>query len=126
MNEMKPLAAASRRFRGRPGRPRKTPPTAAQSGHDTGTTSAKRLMNGVPPSSALDQESSVPLAPRLLSVNKAAVYLGVSPWTIRDMHAAGRLQRVRLPLAGREELRRLLFDRLDLDRLVEAAKQRVG
>jgi hypothetical protein len=64
------------------------------------------------------------LPPRLLDVSGAAAYLGgVSTWTIRDLHAAGRLPRVTLPLAGDRELRRLLFDVRDLDRLIEASKE---
>lgn len=70
---------------------------------------------------AIQASALMPLAPRLLDVRSAAAYLGVSTWTIRDLDAARRLPRVRLPLAGRE-CRRLLFDVRDLDRLVEASK----
>ena len=89
-----PLAAAQCRL-GRPGRPRK--PT-----HE-------------------------PLAvttcpPRLLDVDADAAYLGVSSWTIRDLDAAGVLPRVRVPLPNGGELRRLLFDRADLDRLIDVWK----
>jgi hypothetical protein len=61
------------------------------------------------------------LCPRLVDLEGAAGYLSVSPWTIRDLEAAGTLRRVRIPL-GRGELRKLLFDRQDLDRLVDAWK----
>jgi excisionase family DNA binding protein len=61
------------------------------------------------------------VAARLLDVDAAAAYLGVSPWTVRDLEAAGTLKRVRVPLRG-GELRKLLFDRADLDRLIEAWK----
>lgn len=60
-------------------------------------------------------------AARLLDVDDDAAYLGVSPWTIRDLEAAGTLKRVRVPLRG-SELRKLLFDRADLDRLIEMWK----
>ncbi len=60
--------------------------------------------------------------PRLLELDASAAYLGVSPWTIRDLEAAGTLRRVRVPLANGGELRKLLFDRADLDRLVDAWK----
>lgn len=93
------LAAASIRLRGKPGRPR----------------------NGTvvdPPSASVASAN----APRLLDIRAAAEYLSVSTWTIRDLEAAGELQRVRLPLPGHREVRRLLFDRLDLDRLVERSK----
>jgi excisionase family DNA binding protein len=62
------------------------------------------------------------LAPRLLDLEGAAHYLAVSVWTIRDLLDAGRLPRVRLPGAGARDLRRVLLDREDLDRLVREAK----
>jgi len=42
---------------------------------------------------------------------------------VRDLEANGTLGRVSIPLPGGRELRKLLFDRADLDRLVEAWKQ---
>jgi hypothetical protein len=65
-----------------------------------------------------------PVTPRLLDVDGAAAYLAVSAWTIRDLDAGGHLPRVRLPLPGGKELRRLLYDRTDLDRLIERSKDR--
>lgn len=62
------------------------------------------------------------LCPRLLDLGATAAYLGVSPWTVRDLDAAGTLKRVRVPIAAGSELRKLLFDRHDLDRLVDAWK----
>jgi hypothetical protein len=62
--------------------------------------------------------------PRLLDLDATAAYLGVSPWTVRDLEAAGVLQRVRVPLANHGELRKLLFDREDLDHLVSLWKDR--
>jgi hypothetical protein len=59
----------------------------------------------------------------LLDLELAAAYLGVSPWTVRDLEAAGVLPRVRVPLPGGRELRKLLFDKADLDRLIEAWKE---
>jgi hypothetical protein len=63
-----------------------------------------------------------PVTPRLLDLSAAAFYLGVSPWTVRDLETAGVLPRVRVPLPGRGELRRVLFDKDDLDRLITAWK----
>jgi hypothetical protein len=144
MTREAPLAAASRRLsgtRGR-GRPRKRPPELAPgpsngdlaaahvkappeagSGHIPGTPPARPRASRGPERGAVASGASAPLAPRLLDVDGSAHYLSVSPWTIRDLYAAGRLPRVRLPLAGDRELRRLLFDRSDLDRLVEAFKE---
>ena len=68
----------------------------------------------------------VPIPPRLLDLAGAASYLGVSPWTIRDLEAGGILPRVRVPLPSRGELRKLLFDREDLDRLIDGWKERLS
>jgi len=62
--------------------------------------------------------------PRLLDLDATAAYLGVSPWTVRDLEADGVLQRVRVPLPNNGELRKLLFDREDLDHLVTLWKDR--
>jgi excisionase family DNA binding protein len=59
--------------------------------------------------------------PRLLGIEAAARYLGVSPWTVRDLVAAGQLKPVRLSLPSGKAVRRLLFDRLQLDLLVESS-----
>lgn len=112
-----PLASAAQRLRGKPGRPPRTRPAEG----------APAVQASAPRSSPVNTqgyEAAVPVVcPRLLDVRAAAAYLGVSTWTIRDLDAGGRLPRVRLPLAGDRELRRLLFDVRDLDALVEAAKE---
>jgi hypothetical protein len=59
-----------------------------------------------------------------LDVAQAARYLSVSPWTIRTLEWAGTLPRVRIRLADGHDLRKLLFDRADLDRLIELWKDR--
>jgi hypothetical protein len=41
---------------------------------------------------------------------------------VRDLLSNGTLKRVRVPLPGGRELRRILLDRQDLDRLVESWK----
>lgn len=58
------------------------------------------------------------LAPRLLTAQQAADYLGVSHWTIRSLSWAGALASVRL---GKRQLR---WDLHDLDRFIEARKHR--
>ncbi len=62
-------------------------------------------------------QAVAPAPPRLLNLKAAAAYLSVSPWTIRDLEAAGTLKRVSIPV-GRKDLRKLLFDRIDLDELI--------
>jgi hypothetical protein len=96
-----PLAGA----RKRPGRPPKVagaPRPARPSPPDGGAVSA--------------------CLPRLLGVRATAAYLDVSPRTVMELRAAGHLRPVRLPLTGDHEVRKLLFDRVDLDRLIEAWK----
>lgn len=64
--------------------------------------------------------TSAPI-PRLLGIEDAARYLGISPWTVRDLVAGGQLRPVRLSLTAGKPVRRLLFDRVQVDLLVEAS-----
>jgi excisionase family DNA binding protein len=118
MNQELPLAAAQRRL-GRPGRPRKQPP---EGGHDAGITSSRSRMNGGPKSRTLASHASAPLPPRLLDLSAAAAYLNLSTWTLRDLVGNRTLRRVRVPLPNGGELRRVLFDREDLDELIQRWK----
>jgi hypothetical protein len=90
-----------------------------------GRDARKRLMPGTTAGRGSERGAWAPLAliPRLLDLDAAATYLGLSPWTIRDLEAAGVLPRVRVPLPGGRELRKLLFDKADLDRLIEGWKE---
>jgi hypothetical protein len=54
---------------------------------------------------------------RLLSFTSSAEYCGVTMQTIRRLMDRGALTPVRLP-----EVRRILFDKQDLDRLIERGK----
>jgi hypothetical protein len=93
-----PLAAASLRLRKKPGRPRKPRPDPPPP---------------LPPLAAPEG--------RLLDLKATARYLSVSPDTVRGLWWSGTLPRVRIPTRT-GELRRLLFDRVDLDRLIERWK----
>lgn len=65
------------------------------------------------------------LTPRLLDVEATAEYLGgISIWTVRGLVEKGYLTPVRLPSVRHrgENGRRLLFDRADLDRLIDQGK----
>jgi hypothetical protein len=55
---------------------------------------------------------------RLWGLAETSQYLGVSPWTVRELEWKGILTRVRLP-----GVRRLLFDSLDVVVLVERSKR---
>ena len=98
MSDPLPLAAASQRLRGKPGRPR-----ACEA-----------------PTSVASVPALCP--PRLLDLDASAAYLAVSPWTVRDLIANGTLVRVRIPLPNGGELRKVLLDKEDLDRLVSIWK----
>lgn len=54
---------------------------------------------------------------RLISIKAAAGEYGLSPWTIRDLIAAQHLKAVHLP-----GMRRILLDRKDLEKALEAWK----
>ena len=119
-----PTAVPSSR-RGKPGRPRTGDAGIygkRDCGHSLGTQTPKPSMQSGPVDSAAVTTTVVPLSPRLLDLPTAASYLGLSPWTVRDPEAAGSLSRVRIPLPNAGELRKLLFDRADLDRLIEQWK----
>jgi len=64
------------------------------------------------------------LWPRLLGIEAAARYCGVSTWTIRGWLSSGTLTRVTLPGKGGGSLDRLLVDRCDLDLLIHNGKAR--
>ena len=95
------------------------PSRTARSVLSSGTSHTKNRVAGTSATSALERE---PIEPRLLNLKSAATYLGVSPWTIRDLEARGVLKRVTVPLPGGAELRKLLFDKLELDRLIDVWK----
>jgi hypothetical protein len=59
---------------------------------------------------------------RLLDLQATARYLGLSPWTVKEAEAKGVLKRVRVPLHNGGQLRKVLFDRLDLDELISRWK----
>jgi len=74
--------------------------------------------------------------PRLMTLQAAADYLGVSYWTMRDYVADGIIPRVTLPCSRRRrkggvvsrrsgdiEARRIYVDRLDLDSFIEKRKE---
>jgi len=104
--------------RPRPGRPRKV-----ESGHVVGTSDDGGLdrqgSNGRP----LALEAIAPLPPRLLDVRALAAYVGLPEGSVYDLAARGIFRRVRVPLPNGGELRKLLFDRKDVDRSIDAWKE---
>ena len=57
------------------------------------------------------------IAPRVMSEQAAAAYLGVSRSFLRGLRARGLLKKVRLS-------RRVLYDTRELDRLIDCSKRR--
>jgi hypothetical protein len=126
MSEL-PLAAAQRRL-GKPGRPRQSPAHQAGAGHPSGAKplilKAKSDANSLP---EVPVPRTVPgLSPRLLTFEQAAQYLNLSIWTFETLEQGGIVARVRVPLPGDGEVRKRLYDRADLDELIERWKARGG
>jgi excisionase family DNA binding protein len=75
-------------------------------------------------------------AVRLMSLQDAAAYMGISYWSLREFVADGVLPAVRLPgtrirakggkvvrhASAKTSMRRVLVDRRDLDALIEQCK----
>ena len=132
MTPERPLAAASRRLRGRPGRK-----PGRKSGTDIPTPTTPALAapaSGVlqVPASAASSPAVVPtLCPpgrRLLPLEMAARYLGLSAWTLRDWLRQGVLPVVRFdtPTRRGRPFRRILVDVCDLDALITRSKMQAG
>ena len=102
----------------RPGRPRKE----AEPGHNMGTVGEGSRMNKGDATSAVAIQANAPIGPRLLDLHSASTYIWISQWTIRDLESAGVLRRVRIPLPNDKEMRKLLFDKQDLDSYIEKWK----
>lgn len=111
-----PLARAQHRL-GKPGRPRKGT-AGAQPTNGT-------RVNGGAEGSGQDSESGRPTPlteRRLLDVAQTAAYLGgLGTDTVYELDASGVLTPARVVITGKsgKQLRKVLFDRLALDRLVD-------
>jgi hypothetical protein len=93
-----PLASAAERIRKPPGRSRSLP--LADQAAAAVTTSARRL----------------------LDVRGVAAYLSVSVRIVHELRAAGHLKPITLPLADGRALGKLLFEKSDVDKFVDANK----
>ncbi len=116
-----PLAQASERLRDKPGFPKRPgrPRVHPEHGHVPVTSPSRTRMDSGPEPRPLVPQASVPVVlPRLLGVREAGAYLGISPFTIRNMVRDGRLPVVHVP-----GLTRVLLDIKDLDGLVDAWKR---
>ena len=116
-----PLATASQRLRGQPGRPRTKPsgdnPGDSREPHRTQV----RVPPARPAARTQDSLSCAPPGPRLLTRQQAAKYLSLSSDILDRLTQQGELPRVQL-LLGNRNVRKVLYDRADLDRLVELSR----
>lgn len=119
----RPLAEASERLRGKPGRPRTAvsrvpqPPRAEVMRTSVRPAEAPEpAQNAAPVTGAPPAVADLWLSwPRVLTLEQAAKYLAVSAWTLRELRAAGHVPKLAIP-----GLRVLRFDRVQLDRVVDA------
>jgi hypothetical protein len=108
MAERLPLASAALRLRRPTGRPRTAGPVPAE------PAAIAAAVVGPP----------LPLPEvRVLNEKQGAAYIGVSPRSLRELEARGRIARTVL-LEGPKGKRRALYDRRELDRYVESRTPR--
>ncbi len=113
-----------RRLPGRPRKPLPGPAHGHMDGHSQEVTAQPRARSGKNggTNQPAVQLTVAPISPRLLDLPAAAAYLGVSVWTVRELVTTKKLVRVLLPSSNGGDLRKLLFDRIELDRLIEMSK----
>ena len=80
-----------------------------------------RVPQARPAARTQDSPSCAPLGPRLLTRQQAAGYLNLSYDMLDRLTQQGELPRVQL-LLGNRNVRKVLYDRADLDRLVELSQ----
>lgn len=103
-------------------RPLGQPRKPSENGHSSGTADTNGLDRSGQNARATARHA-LALLPRVLGLEAASHYLGVSVRTIQYLVEAGTLKRVRIPMPDGGDLRKLLLDRQDLDALVERGKE---
>ena len=116
-----PLATASQRLRGQPGRPRRKPGGDNPGDSHEPARTQVRVPPARPAARPQDSPSCAPPGPRLLTRQQAAEYLNLSLDMIDRLTQQSELPRVQLAL-GNRNVRKVLYDRADLDRLVEQSR----
>lgn len=102
-----------------PGRPRKHP----ENGHTPGTQAVQVVEQKGQEGRTLAWQACAPALPRLLNIDATAQYLDVSTWTIWTFLDNETRKPVRIPRENGKNVRKLVFDRLDLDALVTKWKE---
>src|SRR5262245_30337812 len=92
-----------------------------KNGHRTGTGQLHATGETKVLKQSTDHKSyALAFAPRLFNLAAAAHYLGISPWSVRELVWAGRLPVVKIQRPdGTGDMNRVLIDRNDLDRFIE-------
>ena len=62
-------------------------------------------------------------SPQLIDTKTAAALLGISVWTVRRLIDSGALPTVKIPATQGRDVRRILIDRTDIERVVQTWKQ---
>jgi hypothetical protein len=110
VNEPLPLAAASERLRGKPGRPPLSDEEKTKRAKQADERKARKAT------------ALAAMTPRLMDLRTSERYSSLSTWTLRTLIENGTLRRVVVPMGPDRDVRRILLDRADLDRLIESWK----
>ncbi len=102
--------------------PRRGRPPKPENGDNSGTAPLQVVESIAKNHSALAYQAVAPIPPRVFDLPNAARYLGVSERLVWGWAKSGRLRRVRYFDENGKELRKLVFDKADLDRLVDLSK----
>jgi len=113
-------------FPRRRGRPRKThgKPSSSGDGFAGAVAAQTSALSSGAVGSRISAAAVTGLSPRLLTVEQSADYLAIGSDTVYSLVSQGVLKRVRIPDGSGGELRKILLDRQDLDRAIEAWRER--
>lgn len=116
-----PVARTAQRLRWPPRRPRPNLCSDNPGDNREPARTQVRVPPGRPAARTQDSPSCAPPGPQLLTRQQAADYLNLSSDMLDRLTQQGELPRVQL-LLGNRNVRKVLYDRADLDRLVELSR----
>src|SRR5262245_14266207 len=96
-----------------------------KNGHSPGTGEMQALGKAKVAKQSKDPKSpALAFAPRLLNIVAAGHYLGISPWSVRELIWAGKLPITKIPrIDGSGAMNRVLIDRIDLDHYIDTLQK---